>query len=190
MKNKKFLAWIFHGKVRKRPTPPPISGVDVEEANNYRFLGITITKNLSRLSCITTLVKKQQQTKKQITQNCLYFFNKLKVKLWWQVLLDYHRGSIETILTRNITNWQGSCTAQDRRALQRVVKNQPEHHGCPSTEHQWRRRNYTLYSSMLFLILMCSLKNSKSTFFGMVHTVDCGLLTTQHNDTVSFGSKF
>lgn len=64
MKNRKFLAWIFHGKVRKRHTPPPISGVDVEEVNNYRFLGITITKNLSRLSCITTLVKKKQKKPK------------------------------------------------------------------------------------------------------------------------------
>ena len=46
-------------------------------------------------------------------------------------------GAIESILTGNIASWQDSCTAQDGKALQQVIKNRPETSLVPSTEHQW-----------------------------------------------------
>ena len=41
-----------------------------------------------------------------------------KETFWRQNVFTFYRS----ILTGNITNWCGSCTAQDRKALQRVVK--------------------------------------------------------------------
>lgn len=59
-----------------------------------------------------------------------------KLKVTWQIIVKFHRGSAEIIPTENITS-----TARHRktgRFLQLVVKSCPEHQRHPSTEHQWR----------------------------------------------------
>ncbi len=107
--------YYFRKKEAKTHTPVNINGAEVEQVNGFRFLGISITKNLSGSSHISTLVKKAQKL--------LYFLRKLKkAKISSQILVNFYRGAIESILTGNITNCCGLCTAQDRRVLQRASK--------------------------------------------------------------------
>ncbi len=102
----------FRKKEIKTHTPVYINGAEVMQVNSVGFLGISITENLSWSSHISTLVKKAQE-----------LYCKLqKAKFPCQVLINFYRGAIESILTGNITNWHGLCMAQDRRALQWVIK--------------------------------------------------------------------
>ncbi|KAL3050839.1 hypothetical protein OYC64_001162 [Pagothenia borchgrevinki] len=39
-----------------------------------------------------------------------------------RILCNFYRCTIESILTGSMTAWYGSCTALNRKALQRVVK--------------------------------------------------------------------
>ncbi|KAK0143548.1 hypothetical protein N1851_018288 [Merluccius polli] len=39
-----------------------------------------------------------------------------------KILSNFYRCTVESILTSSIRVWYGNCTAQDRKALQRVVK--------------------------------------------------------------------
>ena len=39
-----------------------------------------------------------------------------------RILCNFYRGTIESILTGCITAWYGSCSALNRKKLQRVVK--------------------------------------------------------------------
>lgn len=49
-----------------------------------------------------------------------------------QILLNFYRRTIESITAGNITNWQGMCPAQDRGALQQVIKTTPNIIGAQS----------------------------------------------------------
>ncbi len=104
---------IFRKRKVKTHTPVYIIGAEVEQVNSFMYLGISITKNLSWSSHISSLVKKAQKW--------LYFLRNLK-RAKCHVLTNFYRGAIESILTGSITIWQGLCTAQDRQALQRVIK--------------------------------------------------------------------
>ncbi len=66
----KELVTDFRKKERKTHTPVYISGAEVEQVNSFRFLGISITENLSWSSHTTTMRKKAQKW--------LYFLGKLK----------------------------------------------------------------------------------------------------------------
>lgn len=44
------------------------------------------------------------------------------LKFLCQVLDNFYRGVIDSILPENIKDWHGMRTAQDRRALQQVIK--------------------------------------------------------------------
>ncbi len=77
----------FRKKEEKTHTPVYVSGAEVEQVNSFRFLGISITKNLSWSFHISTLVKKAQKR--------LYFPQKLKTaKFPCQVLVSFYRGAI------------------------------------------------------------------------------------------------
>ncbi len=79
-------------KEAKTHTSVYISGAEVEQVNSFRFLRISITKNPSWSSHISTLVKKAQKQ--------LYFLRKLKkAKFPCQVLLNFYRWVRESILT-------------------------------------------------------------------------------------------
>ncbi len=71
--------------------PVYISGAEVEQVNSFRFLGISITKNLSWSSYISTLVKKAQKW-----QN---FLKKLKItKFPCAALVNFYTGTVERFL--------------------------------------------------------------------------------------------
>ncbi|KAI3376769.1 hypothetical protein L3Q82_000371 [Scortum barcoo] len=84
--------------------------------NNIKFLGIHITSDLTWSMNTAHLVKKAQQR--------LFFLRKLKCAgLSPQLLTNFYRATtIESILCLSAAVWYGSCTAQDRKDLARVVK--------------------------------------------------------------------
>ncbi|KAI3373429.1 hypothetical protein L3Q82_022040 [Scortum barcoo] len=87
----------------------------VERVNNIKFLGIHITSDLTWSMNTAHLVKKAQQR--------LFFLRKLKrAGLSPQLLTNFYRATIESILCLSAAVWYGSCTAQDRKDLARVVK--------------------------------------------------------------------
>ncbi|XP_061586852.1 ribonuclease inhibitor-like, partial [Cololabis saira] len=45
-----------------------------------------------------------------------------------KTILNFYRGTVESLLTSSFTSWYGSCTDRDHRALRRVVR---------SAEHHW-----------------------------------------------------
>ncbi|XP_031159417.2 uncharacterized protein LOC116052744 [Sander lucioperca] len=96
-------------------TPILINGTEVERVTSFRFLGVHISEDLSWTLNTSTLIKKAHQ--------CLFFLRRLKkVHLSPQILVNFYRCTIESILTNCVTVWYGNCSALDRKALQRVVK--------------------------------------------------------------------
>ena len=70
------------------------------------------------------LMKKAQQR--------LYFLRFLrKNNLQERMLLTFYRCTIETVLSYGISLWFASCTAAERKALQRVIKTAQKVIGCP-----------------------------------------------------------
>ncbi|KAG5852656.1 hypothetical protein ANANG_G00064880 [Anguilla anguilla] len=95
--------------------PICIDGTEVECVTSFKFLGVHISEDLSWALTTSTLVKKAHQR--------LFFLRRLrKAHLSPQILVNFYRCTIESILTNCITVWYGSCSASDRKALQRVVK--------------------------------------------------------------------
>ncbi|KAI3352549.1 hypothetical protein L3Q82_005493 [Scortum barcoo] len=100
---------------RTEHTPLLIHREAVERVNNIKFLGIHITSDLTWSMNTAHLVKKAQQR--------LFFLRKLKrAGLSPQLLTNFYRATIESILCLSAAVWYGSCTAQDRKDLARVVK--------------------------------------------------------------------
>jgi len=98
-------------------TPPPlhIHGEEVENVNNIKFLGLYITNDRTWTVNTHYLVKKAQQR--------LFFMRKLKkAKVPSQLLVNFYRSIIESILCHCITVWFTSSTIQNRRDLARIVK--------------------------------------------------------------------
>lgn len=96
-------------------TPIHINGTEVERVSSFRFLGVNISDDLSWTHNTSTLIKKAHQR--------LFFLRRLKkVHLSPQILVNFYRCTIESILTNCITVWYGNCSVSDRKALQRVVK--------------------------------------------------------------------
>ncbi|KAK3545736.1 hypothetical protein QTP70_011332 [Hemibagrus guttatus] len=101
----------------QKMTPPPlhINGAEVEKVNNIKFLGLHITKDLTWTINTTYLVKKAQQR--------LFFLRKpKKAKVPSQLLVNFYRSTIESILCHCITVWYTSCTTENRRDLARIIK--------------------------------------------------------------------
>ncbi|KAK0135194.1 RNA-directed DNA polymerase from mobile element jockey [Merluccius polli] len=100
---------------RTEHAPLLISGGEVERVDNIKFLGIHISSDLTWSLNTSHLVKKAQQR--------LYFLRKLKrAGLSSRLLSNFYRSTIESILCTGVTVWYGSCTAQDKKDLTRVVK--------------------------------------------------------------------
>ncbi|KAI4873926.1 hypothetical protein NFI96_030144 [Prochilodus magdalenae] len=116
-------------------TPIHISRVEVECVSNFKFLGVHISEDLTWSLNSSTMVKKAQQR--------LYFLRSLKkAHLCPKILVDFYRCTIESILTNCISVWYGSCSASDRKALQRVVKTAQRITGTqlPTTESVYQKR--------------------------------------------------
>ena len=96
-------------------TPIHINGTEVERVASFKFLGVHISEDLSWTLNTSSLVKKAHQR--------LFFLRRLKkAHLSPQILENFYRCTIESILTNCISVWYGSCSVADRKRLQRVVK--------------------------------------------------------------------
>ncbi|KAI4876824.1 hypothetical protein NFI96_006328, partial [Prochilodus magdalenae] len=95
--------------------PLHVGGSAVEVVSNYRFLGVHLSNNLTWTNNTSSLVRKAHQQ--------LYFLRRLRrAGLGSSVLTSFYRCVVESVLCSSINVWHGSCSAADRKALQRVVK--------------------------------------------------------------------
>eukprot|EP00061_Rhincodon_typus_P009058 g32236.t1 len=91
-----------------------INGTEVERMKSIKFLGVTITNDLSWTAHINTLVKNAQQ--------CLFFLRRFrKFGMFIRSLTNFYRCTIESKLSGCIMAWYGNCSAQDRKKLQKVL---------------------------------------------------------------------
>ncbi|KAI4898317.1 hypothetical protein NFI96_007793 [Prochilodus magdalenae] len=110
------------GKTRRRDKrgrhahlPLHVGGSAVEVVSSYRYLGVHLSNNLTWSNNTSSLVRKAHQR--------LYFLRRLRrAGLGSSVLTSFYRCVVESVLCSSINVWHGSCSAADRKALQRVVK--------------------------------------------------------------------
>ncbi|KAK0146238.1 RNA-directed DNA polymerase from mobile element jockey [Merluccius polli] len=104
--------------------PIQINGMAVERVSSFKFLGTHISENLTWAINTSSLVKKANQR--------LFFLRTLKKNhLSADILCNFYRCAIESILTNCITAWYGNCSVADRKSLQRVVKTAQRITGTP-----------------------------------------------------------
>lgn len=103
-------------KVQSRAyTPLTISGEPVERVSNYKYLGVHLTEDLSWSQHTQHLTAKSRQR--------LYFLRLLrKFKVSTPILTTFYSSAVESVLTGCFTAWFGSCTQQQQKDLQRVVR--------------------------------------------------------------------
>ncbi|KAI4900990.1 hypothetical protein NFI96_032983 [Prochilodus magdalenae] len=100
---------------RHATLPLHVGGSAVEVVSNYRYLGVHLSNNLTWSNTTSSLVRKAHQR--------LYFLRRLRrAGLGSSVLTSFYRCVVESVLCSSINVWHGSCSAADRKALQRVVK--------------------------------------------------------------------
>ncbi|KAI4875202.1 hypothetical protein NFI96_000084 [Prochilodus magdalenae] len=116
-------------------TPLFIGGTEVERVKTFKFPSIHISDDLTSSHNTHYIVRKSQQR--------LYFLRGLRTfGMSAQILSNFYRSTIESVLTSSITVWYGNCTAQDRKALQRVIKTAQSISGAafPSLQDIYRTR--------------------------------------------------
>ena len=94
------------------------SEVENEIVDSFKLLGIHITSNLSWSLHARYMCKKGQQR-----LYFLYFLRCLKkFHMKPEILVNFYRSIIESILTGSIMVWFGNMTESDRNALSRVIR--------------------------------------------------------------------
>ncbi|KAI3352575.1 hypothetical protein L3Q82_005511 [Scortum barcoo] len=105
----------FRRRQREEHAPLSINGTTVERVNSFRFLGVHISEDLTWTHHTDFITKSARQR--------LFFLRRLRrLNMDSRLLCRFYRCTIERILTGCITAWYSSCTALNRKALQRVVK--------------------------------------------------------------------
>ncbi|KAK0142660.1 RNA-directed DNA polymerase from mobile element jockey [Merluccius polli] len=114
----------FRKKKGETHNPIHINGMAVERVSSFKFLGTYISENLTWAINTSSLVKKANQR--------LFFLRTLKKNhLSADILCNFYRCAIESILTNCITAWYGNCSVADRKSLQQVVKTAQRVTGTP-----------------------------------------------------------
>ena len=99
---------------KKSPLSPLIDGKTVEIVQHVKFLGSMISSDLKWELNVDTIVKKAQQR--------LYFLRRLRsFVLTTQIMLNFYKAVIESVLTFSITVWFGFITVKEKLRLNRVV---------------------------------------------------------------------
>ncbi|KAI3373689.1 hypothetical protein L3Q82_021965 [Scortum barcoo] len=100
---------------RHLPSPLYIGGTAVEVVSSFRYLGVHISDDLTWSKNTSCLIRKAHQR--------LYFLRRLRrAGLGSSVLTSFYRCVVESVLSSCIIVWHGSCSAAEKKALQRVVK--------------------------------------------------------------------
>ncbi|KAI4886435.1 hypothetical protein NFI96_011889 [Prochilodus magdalenae] len=90
-------------------TPLNIGGTLVERVSSFKFLGVHLAEDLTWTTNTSHLVRKAQQR--------LHFLPRLRrVNLPQQLLCNFYRSTVESILTSCITVWYGSATSAEHIA--------------------------------------------------------------------------
>ncbi len=111
-------------KHRPAHTPLLINGQQVETVPTFKFLGMHISADHYGAPNTKALVKKAQQR--------LHFLRVLrKNNLDQKLLLAFYRSSVESVLTYCLSVWYSGSTAEDKNAVQRVIKTAQKIIGCP-----------------------------------------------------------
>ncbi|KAI3354789.1 hypothetical protein L3Q82_004531 [Scortum barcoo] len=108
---------------RHLPSPLYIGGTAVEVVSSFRYLGVHISDDLTWSKNTSCLIRKAHQH--------LYFLRRLRrAGLGSSVLTSFYRCVVESVLSSCIIVWHGSCSAAEKKALQRVVKAAQRTVGC------------------------------------------------------------
>ena len=103
---------------RRNSVPPPpleADGETISSVDSFRFLGTTITRDLTWEHTIRALTAKAQQR--------LHFLRQLRrLKLPAKLLVQFYSATIQSILTSSITVWFAASTSRDKQRLQRIVR--------------------------------------------------------------------
>ena len=107
---------IVDFRKRKSPLAPIIvNGDSIERVDCFKFLGTIISNDLTWENNTDAVVKKAQQR--------LFFLRQLKkFGLRREILVQFYRSAIESILTFSICVWFGGISQRQRGRLDRVVK--------------------------------------------------------------------
>ena len=125
--------------LRKNPSfliPLEINGENVEQVQSFKFLGTTISNDLSWDVNTTIIVKKCQQR--------LHFLRQLKkLRLNQNLLAQFYNAVIESILSFSITVWYSGTNEHAKQQLERIVRTASKITGCkfPSVSYLFRERS-------------------------------------------------
>ena len=113
----KCLEIVIDFRKNKTPIAPlTIKGENIEIVDHSKYFGTFISNDLTWDHNIDMITKKAQQR--------MYFLRQLKkFKLSSEILLQFYRAVIESILTSSIIVWYGNSTQQQKDSLGRIVKN-------------------------------------------------------------------
>ena len=105
----------FRTKNKTPIAPLTIKGQTIERVESFKFLGTTISCSLSWQDNTDIIVKKAQQR--------LFFLRQLKkFGLRREILKQFYRATVESVLTFSIIVWYGNLTDRQKQQLSRVVK--------------------------------------------------------------------
>ena len=122
-------------KVKTEIAPLEINGRPVEQVSRFKFLGTIISDSLKWDDHCSSILSKAQQR--------MYFLRKLKkFRLNQDILTQFYRAVVESVLTFSIIVWYGSASKSDKEKLQRVVSTAEKIIGCslPSLETIYKDR--------------------------------------------------
>ena len=112
---------IVDFRMSKSSTPPLF--INDEQVQSFKFLGTTISNDLSWSAHVALTCKKAHQR--------LYFLRQLKkFKVNEALLVQFFRSVIESVLTFSCTAWYGSTTKEEKDSLQSIVKTAAKIIGC------------------------------------------------------------
>ena len=128
---------IVDFRKNKTVLPPPltIKGENISQVQSAKFLGTFLSDNLSWDTHVSATAKKAQQR--------LFFLRQLKkFKMSREVLIQFYKAAIESILTFSILVWYGNLLQEERAKLERVVKSASRIIGTdlPSLESLYEQR--------------------------------------------------
>jgi hypothetical protein len=115
---------VIDPRRKKDPILPlEINGQVVEQVSSFKFLGTTISEDLKWDSNTTSIIKKCQQR--------LHFLRQLrKFHMSQNIMAQFYRAVIESILSFSITVWYGSTTEREKQQLERIVQQASKIAGC------------------------------------------------------------
>ena len=133
---KKTKEMIVDFRRNKNPIHPIfINNEPVEQISNFKFLGTTVTCDLSWTVNCSQILKKAKQR--------MYFLRQLRsYNVNSTILLNFYRSIIESILSSSITVWFDKATQHDLLKLVNVTKQAAKIIGCdlPSLEDIYIQR--------------------------------------------------